>query len=133
MDGFLIFLLVLCILVWMFALFDLMRRPEDDFRGANDRLAWAIILTFTFGFGTIVYFVCRFLDRRPVFSAPPVADRKPAPKRESEPGIARPPWESETPEATARSDDGLKCMECGATIADDATACPACGWTWASD
>ncbi len=93
---------LLFIIIWMLAVGDLMTRRDDDFRGQSDKLAWAIILTFTGIFGAIVYFFCR-------------------------PQRAR---NSLSTEDGATADDKFECMECGATIPAGAEKCSSCGWSY---
>ena len=90
------------IIIWMLAVSHLMTRRDDDFRGQFDKLAWAIILTFTGFFGAIVYFICR-------------------------PQSAR---ASNCTEDGPTADDQLECMEGGATIPAGAAKCSLCGWSY---
>jgi len=92
------------IIIWMLAVGDLMTRRDDDFRGQSDKLAWAIILTFTGIFGAIVYFFCGRSEQN-----------------------AR---TSNSTEDGATAEDQFECMECGATIPAGAAKCSSCGWSY---
>ena len=92
------------IIIWMLAVGDLMTRRDDDFRGQSDKLAWAIILTFTGIFGAIVYFFCGRSEQN-----------------------AR---TSNSTEDGATAEDQFECMECGATIPAGAEKCSSCGWSY---
>jgi len=114
----------------LLALGDLMTRRNEEFDGPHDRLAWAIILTFTILFGTIVYFACRRLHKR---SASPAGN----PPDENKSELQQPalePWQADLSgelRSESPTQEGLECMECGATIPENFTQCPACGWSWA--
>jgi len=93
------------IIVWMLAVGDLMTRRDNEFPGQADKLAWAIILTFTGLFGAIVYVVC-----------------KPRQKLDTSYGT----------DVRSSADEPLECMKCGATIPDGSSKCPSCGWSYGS-
>ncbi|MFH1738601.1 MAG: PLDc N-terminal domain-containing protein [bacterium] len=50
-------LLILGIVLWIWALGDCLTRPDDTFptRGPNDKLAWALVILFTFAIGAALY------------------------------------------------------------------------------
>ena len=91
------------IIVWMLAVSDLMTRRDDEFRGQSDKLAWAIILTFTGILGAIVYFACR-----------PRTDLN----------------TSNSTDGGSTADEPFECMECGAAIPAGAVKCTSCGWSY---
>lgn len=57
--GFLLLLMGLgTFVVWVYALFDLLRRPEDEWRAAGqDRLLWALVVIFLSLIGAVLYLV----------------------------------------------------------------------------
>lgn len=62
---FLFFLIgIIGILPWCLAVRDLMGRDDAEFAGRYDKLAWTILLTFTWVLGALVYFF-----RREVFES----------------------------------------------------------------
>ena len=79
---------LMLIIIWMFAVGDLMIRRDDEFPGKSDKLGWAIILTFTGVFGAFIYLIHRLPSKRTSNST--------------------------GDEATA--EEQLECMECGAMI-----------------
>ena len=41
---------------WVFMLIDLINRPETDFSGKNDKIAWVLVLALTGILGAAIYY-----------------------------------------------------------------------------
>ena len=62
-------ILILCAILWIWALGDCLTRPDDTFpaRGANDKISWTLVVLFTFVIGALLYV---FRVRRHVVERP---------------------------------------------------------------
>ncbi len=96
-------LFVPAVIVWMYAVVDLMIRYDGEFRGRFDKLAWAILLTFTGVFGALVYLICR---PRGTFA------------------------DTGSPDDESEGEEPWTCMQCGTTLGPRATRCSSCGWSY---
>lgn len=97
------------ILVWGLSVADLMGRPDNEFPGRSDKLAWAILLAITGFFGAVVW-----LFKRPRF-------------RDSSELSA---VVSSTRRTENTDRDSLTCLQCGAGMSADSSTCSNCGWSY---
>lgn len=97
------------LLFWLSCLADLMNRPDDEFPGRNDKLAWVLILIFLNIPGVFLYLLRKRVDTATVEPKAPLEVM-----RGSQPEI---------PET-------VPCPECRKPMPGKADKCPSCGWSY---